>query len=288
MPTYQKLVASQITPDFRAAAEVVHAEVPEPGPGELLVRNRWAGVNATDVNITAGRYAPGVEAPFDLGAEAVGVVEAVGDGVTGWEVGQAVATMGLGGGYREVQTVAAEARRPGARGDARGAVDLRQRDHGVDRAGRAGRRGRGRDGAGDGGGRRDGPVRRPAGGAGRRDGRGDVRERREGPDGPEPGRQPGGQLPRPGPQSRAERSRTVRRGVRERRPALFRPRVAQPEHARAAAGDRLRERVRGRAGGRDPARASTRRCSRSRPASGRSSCPTSRATTPSTSRGWSG
>ena len=107
MPTYQKLVATQITPDFRAAAEVVEAEVPEPGPGELLVRNRWAGVNATDVNITAGRYAPGVEAPFDLGAEAVGVVEAVGDGVEGWEAGQAVATMGLGGGYREVQTVAA-------------------------------------------------------------------------------------------------------------------------------------------------------------------------------------
>ena len=108
MPTYQKLVASQITTDFRRAAEVVEAEVPEPGPGELLVRNRWAGVNATDVNITAGRYAPGVQAPFDLGAEAVGVVEAVGDGVSGWEVGQPVATMGMGGGYRELQTVAAE------------------------------------------------------------------------------------------------------------------------------------------------------------------------------------
>ena len=107
MPTYQKLVATQITPDFRAAAEVVQADVPEPGPGELLVRNRWAGVNATDVNISAGRYAPGVEAPFDLGAEAVGVVEAVGDGVEGWAVGQPVATMGLGGGYREVQTVEA-------------------------------------------------------------------------------------------------------------------------------------------------------------------------------------
>ncbi len=108
MPTYQKLVASQITPDFRAAAEVVEAEVPEPGPGELLVRNRWAGVNATDVNITAGRYAPGVRVPFDLGAEAVGVVEAVGADVAGWEVGQPVATMGMGGGYREVQTVAAK------------------------------------------------------------------------------------------------------------------------------------------------------------------------------------
>ena len=108
MPTYQKLVATSITPDFRAAAEVVEAEVPEPGPGELRVRNRWAGVNATDVNISAGRYEQGVSVPFDLGAEAVGVVEAVGDGVGGWAVGQPVATMGLGGGYREVQTVSAK------------------------------------------------------------------------------------------------------------------------------------------------------------------------------------
>ncbi len=108
MPTYQKLVATSITPDFRAAAEVVEAEVPEPGPGELLVRNRWAGVNATDVNISAGRYDPGVSVPFDLGAEAVGTVEAIGDGVEGWSVGQPVATMGLGGGYREVQTVEAK------------------------------------------------------------------------------------------------------------------------------------------------------------------------------------
>ena len=108
MPTYQKLVATSLTPDFREAAELVEAEVPEPGPGELLVRNRWAGVNATDVNITAGRYSSNPTLPMDLGAEAVGVVEAVGEGVQKWSVGQPVATMGLGGGYREVQTVPAK------------------------------------------------------------------------------------------------------------------------------------------------------------------------------------
>ena len=108
MPTYQKLVATSLTPDFREAAEVVTENVPEPGPGELLVRNRWAGVNATDVNITAGRYSANPTLPMDLGAEAVGVVEAVGPAVEGWREGQPVATMGLGGGYREVQTVPAK------------------------------------------------------------------------------------------------------------------------------------------------------------------------------------
>lgn len=108
MPTYQKLIATSLTPDFREAAEIVEVEVPEPGPGELLVRNRWAGVNATDVNISAGRYSANPTLPLDLGAEAVGVVEAVGEGVEGWSKGQAVATMGVGGGYRELQTVKAK------------------------------------------------------------------------------------------------------------------------------------------------------------------------------------
>ena len=108
MPTYQKLIATSLTPQFREAAEVVEEDVREPGPGEVLVRNRWAGVNATDVNISAGRYAADAQVPMDLGAEAVGVVEAVGEGVAGFAVGDAVATMGLGGGYREVQTVKAK------------------------------------------------------------------------------------------------------------------------------------------------------------------------------------
>lgn len=107
MPTFKKLVATRLSAHFRDVAETVEAEIPEPGPGQIRVRNRYAGVNATDVNITAGRYSARPILPLDLGAEAVGVVEAMGDGVTGFEVGQAVATMGVGGGYREVQLVAA-------------------------------------------------------------------------------------------------------------------------------------------------------------------------------------
>lgn len=107
MARYKKLVATRLTPHFREAAAVVEEEAPVPGPGELLVRNRYAGVNATDVNIAAGRYAANPTLPLALGAEAVGVVEAVGEGVEGFAAGDAVATGGVGGGYRELQLVQA-------------------------------------------------------------------------------------------------------------------------------------------------------------------------------------
>ena len=103
--TYRKLIATTLTPHFREAVELVEELVPEPGPGQLRVRNRYAGVNATDVNITAGRYSANPTLPMDLGAEAVGIVEAVGPDVSGFREGDAVATGGVGGGYREVQLV---------------------------------------------------------------------------------------------------------------------------------------------------------------------------------------
>jgi hypothetical protein len=105
--TYKKLVATQWSSNFRAAAEIVEEPIPDPGPQEVLIRNRYAGVNATDVNITAGRYTPGAELPIDLGAEATGEVVAVGSGVKHIQVGDAVVTSTLGGGYREYHCVRA-------------------------------------------------------------------------------------------------------------------------------------------------------------------------------------
>ena len=98
--TYNKLVATELTTDFREAAEIVEAPFPEPGPGDVAIRNVYAGVNATDVNITAGRYDPGAEPPFDLGAEATGVIVATGSAVKHVKEGDAVVTFNLGGGYR--------------------------------------------------------------------------------------------------------------------------------------------------------------------------------------------
>lgn len=99
--TYKKLVATSLSPDFREAAEVVEEELPSLASNEVLIKNRYAAVNATDVNITAGRYEPDAEPPLDLGVEAAGIVVDVGSDVSYLSAGDAVITSSLGGGYRE-------------------------------------------------------------------------------------------------------------------------------------------------------------------------------------------
>ena len=99
--TYRKLIATTLSKDFRAASEIVSEPMPEPGPDQILVRTIYAGVNATDVNITAGIYNPGESPPFDLGGESVGEVVAIGAEVEHLSVGNYVVTATLGGGYRE-------------------------------------------------------------------------------------------------------------------------------------------------------------------------------------------
>lgn len=105
--TYRKVISTRLLKDFRAATEIVEVPMPEPATDELLVRNRYAGVNATDVNISAGMYNPGKQPPLDMGTEAIGEVVALGRDVTGFELGDAVLTMRTGSGYREYHTVKA-------------------------------------------------------------------------------------------------------------------------------------------------------------------------------------
>ena len=69
-------------------------EVPEPtaGPGELLVRVKAAGVNTTDLAVMSGYMNDFVPHSFPLvpGIDVSGVIEAVGDGAEGWNVGDEV------------------------------------------------------------------------------------------------------------------------------------------------------------------------------------------------------
>jgi len=105
METYRKIVLSALTGDFRSATRIVTTPLEEPGTGQVLIRNRYAGVNAVfDKNLcrNAIRYVT-VEPPFDMGIETVGEVVAVGAGVTAVSPGDAVATFKLGTGYREYQ-----------------------------------------------------------------------------------------------------------------------------------------------------------------------------------------
>jgi NADPH2:quinone reductase len=72
--------------------EVLHwaeVEVGGPGPGEVRLKHTAVGVNFIDVYHRRGRYAV-AELPFIIGAEGVGVIEAVGDGVAGFSAGDRV------------------------------------------------------------------------------------------------------------------------------------------------------------------------------------------------------
>jgi L-iditol 2-dehydrogenase len=69
--------------------EIVHVEPPCPGPGEVLVQVRCAGVCGTDVHIYHDLF-PKVRPPVTLGHEFCGVVSALGPGVGGWKKGARV------------------------------------------------------------------------------------------------------------------------------------------------------------------------------------------------------
>ena len=76
----------RLSNDFRAATSVVSQSIPELKGDEILVRRLFAGVNASDVNFTSGRYfGKPADAekmlPFDAGFEAVGVVASVGPSI---------------------------------------------------------------------------------------------------------------------------------------------------------------------------------------------------------------
>lgn len=85
------------------------AEVPDPeaGPGEILVAVTAAGVNRADLMQRQGRYPPPPGASELLGLECSGRVAALGEGVTGWQVGEECVALLAGGAYAELVAVPA-------------------------------------------------------------------------------------------------------------------------------------------------------------------------------------
>jgi len=102
MTTFRKLQVFTPSPDFESATKVVEAPLVEPGSGQIRVRQIYAGCNATDINIAAARYFTDGKVPFDVGIEAIGVVDAIGPAVPTdkLKVGQPVLVFnsGIGGG----------------------------------------------------------------------------------------------------------------------------------------------------------------------------------------------
>jgi len=68
--------------------EAEHIDVPRPGPGQVLVRHEAVGLNFIDTYHRSGLYK--LPLPSGLGAEAAGVIEALGEGVADFREGQRV------------------------------------------------------------------------------------------------------------------------------------------------------------------------------------------------------
>jgi alcohol dehydrogenase, propanol-preferring len=81
--------------EWQQPPELREVEVPEPGPGEVLVKVGGAGACHSDLHVMgwpAGALP--YELPFTLGHENAGWIESIGAGVTGWAPGDAVAVYG--------------------------------------------------------------------------------------------------------------------------------------------------------------------------------------------------
>jgi D-arabinose 1-dehydrogenase-like Zn-dependent alcohol dehydrogenase len=92
MVSMRAVVVKKAGADF----ELEERDVPQPGFDQALVRVHACGVCHSDVLAKEGGY-PGVSYPLVPGHEIAGVIEALGEGVKGWEVGQRVGVGWFGG-----------------------------------------------------------------------------------------------------------------------------------------------------------------------------------------------
>lgn len=78
-----------------------HRSIPRPAAGEVLIKVEAAGVNRPDCLQRQGKYPPPPGASDLPGLEVAGIIVELGDGVSGWRVGDKVCALLAGGGYAE-------------------------------------------------------------------------------------------------------------------------------------------------------------------------------------------
>lgn len=78
--------------------------MPEPGDGEVRIKNHATAINRADLMQRGGMYPPPPGASTIIGLECAGEIEAVGPNVSRWQVGDKVCALLAGGGYAEYTT----------------------------------------------------------------------------------------------------------------------------------------------------------------------------------------
>ena len=108
MPIPPEMIAIAIAaPGGPEMLHPVRQPVPDPGPGEVLIRVAAAGLNAPDLGQRRGSYAPPPGASPLPGLEVAGEIAALGEGASGFVPGDRVMALTNGGGYAEYVAVPA-------------------------------------------------------------------------------------------------------------------------------------------------------------------------------------
>ncbi|MEB3215355.1 MAG: alcohol dehydrogenase catalytic domain-containing protein, partial [Nostocales cyanobacterium 94392] len=81
---YKKIIIKQFAENFKSAIEIIELPIPKPAPNEILIRNKYAGINAGFDTLACRNKIPYINLtlPFDLGVEAVGEVIQIGQNIT--------------------------------------------------------------------------------------------------------------------------------------------------------------------------------------------------------------
>jgi NADPH:quinone reductase-like Zn-dependent oxidoreductase len=80
---------------------LAESPMPQPGPGEVRIRMRLAAIHNHDLLTVAGTYGYKPDLPAIGGSEAMGTIDALGDGVQGLKQGQRVAVSGVRGAWAD-------------------------------------------------------------------------------------------------------------------------------------------------------------------------------------------
>jgi NADPH2:quinone reductase len=104
-------MCTELAPDL-SGLQLVSRELPAPAAGEVGVRVRAAALNFPDLLMAEGRYQHKLPLPFVAGMECAGEVDAVGEGVGPYRVGDRVCFSGHGGAFTERLVAPAATLRP--------------------------------------------------------------------------------------------------------------------------------------------------------------------------------
>ena len=83
-------------PCAKGSFEIVERPIPEPGVGKVRIKVQTCGICHSDSFVKEGAF-PGIQYPIIPGHEVAGVIDAIGHGVSGWQVGQRVGVGWYGG-----------------------------------------------------------------------------------------------------------------------------------------------------------------------------------------------